>query len=123
MNEHMDYVIAVNSQMEQGQNIPDPSEQPERLLEPMGSPCLTSVEETSKSELDMVDAIGWTPLLPEEEDKFPLRHFGHKRRALVQHTLPVFEAESEEPDPMVKRPRTGYKKNNRALSLGIDGEG
>eukprot|EP00061_Rhincodon_typus_P010771 g35311.t1 len=41
LNKHMDHMKAVNSQTGQEQNIPSPSEQPERVLEPMALPlCL-----------------------------------------------------------------------------------
>eukprot|EP00061_Rhincodon_typus_P004847 g23564.t1 len=55
LNNLVDHMKAANLQMGQEQNIPNPSEHLEKLLEPVGSTLLPSTEETSESEMDAAD--------------------------------------------------------------------
>eukprot|EP00061_Rhincodon_typus_P013572 g40020.t1 len=67
---------AANSQMGRSKNKPGSSEQSERLLEPMGSPSPSTIEETSVSEMDTADDM--PRHLCHQENEFLPRHSGHK---------------------------------------------
>eukprot|EP00061_Rhincodon_typus_P015219 g42773.t1 len=73
LNKNMDYMKAANLQTGQEQNMPGFSTAFLTFLEPMFSPCLSSIEETSESEIDMANVTTLTPFLPEEENEFLLR--------------------------------------------------
>eukprot|EP00061_Rhincodon_typus_P009005 g32132.t1 len=69
LNKHVDHIKAANSQMGREQNVPISSKQSERLLEPVGYPSQSSVDETLESENDMVDVTTSMPLPPEEKNE------------------------------------------------------
>eukprot|EP00061_Rhincodon_typus_P014292 g41228.t1 len=94
---------AMNSQTVQDENMPDFSEQSEWLPEP------SSVDKASKPKMDMMDVS--MPLLAEEESEFLLRHSWRKRQVLNCYRLSILDAKSEEPNPVLKRPRRLTKKN------------
>eukprot|EP00061_Rhincodon_typus_P017433 g46126.t1 len=65
-NKHMDHMKPENLQQCSSKTSPAPQE-----LEPIGSPSLSSIEETLESEMDTVDVTISTPLPSEEENEFP----------------------------------------------------
>eukprot|EP00061_Rhincodon_typus_P016911 g45374.t1 len=107
---NMDHVKAANSQTEQEQNIPGPSEHPARLSEPMCSPSPPSVKETPEDEMDMANVAASTLLPP--EDEFLSRRSRCKRHTIVRYSPPESEAEWEELDTVRKHPRESYWKTN-----------
>eukprot|EP00061_Rhincodon_typus_P016989 g45479.t1 len=99
---------AANSQTDE-QNVLGSSEKLERLREPLGSSPPSGVNETSESEMDMVDVAASMPL-PPVKDALVHKRSGWRRQTMVQHTPPVSEAELDEPDLVQKRPRTGLQE-------------
>eukprot|EP00061_Rhincodon_typus_P006415 g27036.t1 len=78
LNKYMGHMKAANSQTVQEQNEPGSSTAFLIAPELMGSPCPSSFEETSESEVDTADVATSMPLLPEEENEFLPRCSGHK---------------------------------------------
>eukprot|EP00061_Rhincodon_typus_P006314 g26840.t1 len=74
LNKHMDHMQAANAQTVWKQNMPSPSEQLVRLLEPVGSPFPSSVDKSSESEIDMMNIAATMSMLPEEESEILLKH-------------------------------------------------
>eukprot|EP00061_Rhincodon_typus_P008565 g31282.t1 len=64
-----------------------------------------SIEEILESETNTADVTTSMPLLPEGENEVLPRNSVSKRQATVCYTLPVSEAELEEPEPVLKHPR------------------
>eukprot|EP00061_Rhincodon_typus_P015154 g42674.t1 len=87
LNKHVDHLNAITLQTGQEQNLPGPTEQPEGPAEPIGSPPLSSVEETSESKMDV--ALMLLPL--EEEEEILLRPSRCRRWAMVWCMPPVSE--------------------------------
>eukprot|EP00061_Rhincodon_typus_P013980 g40710.t1 len=116
LNKHVDDMKAANLLKGQEQNIPGALAQPESLLEPVDSPPLSSIAETTADVTDLM-------LPPEEGNEFPLRCSGHWRWAMLRYISPTSEVESEKLDPVRKQPTRGYKEKNRPTSPNIEEEG
>eukprot|EP00061_Rhincodon_typus_P010151 g34218.t1 len=81
LNKHMDHMKTTNSHTVQEQNMPSSSTALVTVPEPMDSPSPSTTEDTSESEMGMVDVTASMPLLFEKENEFLFEDSGIKRQA------------------------------------------